>query len=122
MTDAPIEQAVQAYLGDSRSSDHDGGVWRWQPGDGPGGSDIELREVRLCGSRNGNAGAVMPDENFELIAQYEQRRDLVGARFGFQLVTAAGEVAFTTTDHHHRMASGAGRGLIDPPASSRWPA
>ena len=100
--DASVDEAIQTYLTHGRGAGHDQGSWRWDPGARPGGSEIELMEVHLHGARSGISGAVQADEDLELVATYSQRCEIVGERFTFQLMTAAGEVAFTTTDHQKR--------------------
>jgi lipopolysaccharide transport system ATP-binding protein len=100
--DAPVDEAIQTYLTHGRAPDHERGNWRWESGARPGGGEIELIEVQLQGARSGSSGAVQADEDVELVVSYAQRCEIVGERFTFQLMTAAGEVAFTTTDHQKR--------------------
>jgi len=101
-TDAPVGEAIQAYLSLGKAASGDHGIWQWAADARPGGSEVELLEVQLRGARSGISGAVLADEDLELIITYSQRREITGERFVFQLTTAAGEVAFTSSDQQNR--------------------
>jgi len=97
-----VDAAIVDYLQDGRSGEGEGGRWTWDAQSRPRSAELELLTIELRGARSGVSGQVVPDEDLDLIFRYRHQQALSGERFVFQLLTPAGEVAFTATDHSAR--------------------
>jgi lipopolysaccharide transport system ATP-binding protein len=96
--DGAVGEVIEAYLNRGLSQ----GRWSWSAADRPGSKALELSAVELEGERSGVAGCVQADEELRIALHYTQLDECPGCRFVFQLLTASGEVAFTSTDQRYR--------------------
>ena len=79
------------------------GEWSWPTSEMPGDDTFRLRNICVVTKERGSSTEVFTDEDFEINILYEQYQRLRGVRVSLQLITADGEIAFTTTDHSARM-------------------
>jgi lipopolysaccharide transport system ATP-binding protein len=100
--DTSVDAAVADYLDDGRSRRPESGRWTWDEQSRPRSADMDILAIELRGARSGVSGQVAPDEELKLTFRYRQRQSLSGECFLFHLSTAAGEVAFMSTDYSAR--------------------
>jgi lipopolysaccharide transport system ATP-binding protein len=105
-SDGPVGEVIETYLNRGLSEGH----WSWPAGERPRSSVLELMAVELEGERSGMTGCLQQDEEVRLKLVYAQLDDCPGYRFVVQLLTASGEVAFTSTDQRYRDANSYSRG------------
>ncbi len=94
----PVGDVVETYLNRGPSE----GRRQWSERDRPSSAELQLLCVVLEGGRSGVAGCFQHDEEVRVTLGYLQREDTSGYRFVIQLLTASGEVAFTSTDQRYR--------------------
>jgi lipopolysaccharide transport system ATP-binding protein len=104
--DGQVNGVIETYLDRGLSR----GQWYWPERERPRSSVLELLAVELEGERSGAAGCFQQDEEVQLKLIYSQLDDCADYRFVIQLLTASGEVAFTSTDQRYRGAKSYGRG------------
>jgi lipopolysaccharide transport system ATP-binding protein len=101
-----VNEVIENYLARGLSQ----GRWSRPEVDRSGSAILELLAVELEGERSGAAGCFQQDEDVRVKLTYSQLDDCRGYRFVFQLLTASGEVAFTSTDQRYREAKSYERG------------
>ena len=94
-------EVIDTYLDRGLSQGH----WSWLPKDRPRSPFLELLAVDLDGERSGISGSFQHDEELQLKITYLQRDECPGYRFVFQLMTALGDIVFTSTDQRYRASS-----------------
>lgn len=102
VADTSVDGVIATYLDENRDGASGRGRWVLEAATKTGTAGIESLTIELRGARSGVSDQVSPDEDLELRFRYRQRGSLSGERFGFQLLTGWGEVAFTATDHQAR--------------------
>lgn len=92
------DEIIEVYLNRGPSQ----GRWSWSEWDRSMSAELQVLLVELEGSRSGVAGNFQHDEELRVTLAYLQRDETSGYRFVLQLLTTAGEVAFTSTDQRYR--------------------
>ena len=112
--DAAIDVACAHYLAAARggSGEAAGGEWTF-PGEGaPGDARVKLRAVRVRGA-TGEGPTFFSSEPIRIAIRTELRAPIAGFRLHLRLVTASGEVAFTSSDLPGRGADLEGPGVYE---------
>ena len=107
--DDTVSHALELYLQNPAHSSSNSD-WRWD-GACPGDDTLAVQSVSIQTSMQNAASEVSTDEAFQITIQYEKRVAVRGVRVQLQLVTATGEIAFTTTDHSERSFQTDGPGI-----------
>ena len=98
VADGSISYASELYLQDSAACSSNASGWEWDS-PGPGDETFRVRNVKIQTPTQNVASEVTTDQTFRITIEYEKRALVRGVRISLQLVTAIGEIAFTTTDH-----------------------
>jgi len=99
-----VARVMERYLRNWTPPSSSAHEWGWANIDMPGDGTLRIRKVSIATLIGQSITEVRTDEAFLIIIEYEQYVFARGVRISFQLVTAYGEVAFTTTDHSERTA------------------
>jgi lipopolysaccharide transport system ATP-binding protein len=105
-----VSHALELYLQNPANSPGSISDWRGD-GAGPGDHTFKVQNVSIQTLMQSAASEVSTDEAFHITIQYEKRVAVRGVRISLRLVTAAGEIAFTTTDHSERSFQTDGPGI-----------
>ena len=104
-----VSHALELYLQNPANSP--GSNCDQLDGAGPGDYTFRVQSVSIQTLMQSAASDVSTDEAFHITIQYEKRVAVRGVRISLRLVTAAGEIAFTTTDHSERSFQTDGPGI-----------
>jgi lipopolysaccharide transport system ATP-binding protein len=100
-----VARVIDLYLKRSIAPTSGTRRWSWDGTEMPGDDTFRLRELSIIAQRQLAGVEVPAEEPFEIAIEYEQVVHVRSIRISLQLITAYGEIAFTTSDHSARTAS-----------------
>jgi lipopolysaccharide transport system ATP-binding protein len=101
VADDAVSNALELYLQSLANSPSNSSKWTWN-GKGPDDRTFRVRSVSIRMQGQDATSELSTDDAFQITIKYEKRVSVRGIRILLQLVTATGEIAFTTTDHSER--------------------